>query len=248
RRSGTQDGVRGRVSAQKLVAQLSIDDSIDLSSVLAGSVDWVDAPELIPALRRQTSDPATMALMLVGVLVRGKPNGRLRRKLEDALALLVDDDVALSLFCLLESGSSTPALHQQLRGLYHVASASRQKLSQWLDVLGEKPDRQRKLRTMLRVLAYELALSGQPIVGSHLASVIADLKQLLRLLGLEEYCDQVATSLALPSLTGEILLHIVVALVEQIWVSPDMVSEVLPLGELDQNYRLVHALGKLVQL
>lgn len=244
-----QDGVRGRVLAHKLVAELATVESVELDDILSDSQDWLRSPQLLAALERHTSDPGQMALMLAAVLARGKPDGRLRRKLEEALAALTDnDDMALSLFGVLEFGHSTPALRQQLRHLYHRASASRQKLSQWLDVLGEREERQRKLRTMLRVLAYELSASGQPIVGSHLAAVIGDLKQLLRLLGLEAHCDQAVAALALPDLNGERLLRSVVLLVEQIWVNADSVAEMLPPVTLDQQYRLVHALGKLVQL
>lgn len=249
RGANNQDGVRGRVLAHKLAAELATVESVELDNVLSGPQEWLREPQLLTALQRQTSDPGQMALALAGVLARGKPDGRLRRKLEDALATLAtDDDMALSLFGVLEFGSPTPALRQQLQRLYHRASASRQKLSQWLDILGEGGERQRKLRTMLRVLAYELSASGQPIVGSHLAAVIGDLKQLLRLLGLEAHCDQAAAALALPALNGEMLLRSVVILVEQIWVSTDSVAEGLPHVAPDRQYQLVHALAKLVQL
>ncbi|WP_175007352.1 HrpJ domain-containing protein [Burkholderia lata] len=250
-RRGTtnQDCMRGRVLALKLVTELAAVDSVELDNVLSGPRDWLEAPQLLDALRRQTSDPGQMALMLAGMLARGQPDRRLRRKLEDALvAVIADDDLALSLFGVLEFGQSTLVLRQELRQLYHRASASRQKLSQWLDVLGEGEARQRKLRTMLRVLAYELSASGQPIVGSHLAAVIGDLKQLLRLLGLETHCDRAVEVLALPNLNGERLLRSVVVLVEQIWVNADSVAEMLPPVIPDQRYRLVHALAKLIQL
>ncbi|MBC8642798.1 SepL/TyeA/HrpJ family type III secretion system gatekeeper [Caballeronia sp. EK] len=249
RGAGSQEGVRGRVLAQKLLAQMAVDDSIELGNVLEGSMVWLDAPELLPALQNHTTDPGQMALMLMGVLVRGKPSNRLRRKLESALEELTgDDDMALSLFGVLECGEHSAGLHRQLRSLYHRASESRQKPSQWLSALGEGAHRKRKLRAMLRLLAYELSISGQPIVGSHLAAVIGDIKQLLLMLGLEAHCGQMAASLSLPLVNGESLLRSVVVLVEQIWVSADMVSEMLPIVVAEQQYRLIHALSKLVQL
>lgn len=250
-RRGTthQDGTRGRVLAHKLVAEVSSIESVVLDDILSGSQDWQNAPQLLIALQAHTADPGQMALMLAAVLARGKPDRRLRRKLEEALAGLTgDDDMALSLFGIVEFGSSTPAMRQQLRNLYHRASASRQKLSQWMDVLGEGDDRKRKLLTMIRVIAYELSISGQAIVGSHLAAVIGDLKQLLRLLGVHEHCDRVAAALALPALSGEMLLRSVVVLVEQVWVSADSVAEMLPCVTAKQRYKLLHSLGKLVQL
>jgi len=250
RRGGAQqDGARGRVLAHKLVAEVSSIESVVLDDILSGSQDWQNSPQVLLALQAHTSDPGQMALMLATVLARGKPDGRLRRKLEEALAGLTDDeDMALSLFGIVELGSSTPAMRVQLRNLYHRASASRQRLSQWMDVLGEGDDRKRRLRAMMRVIAYELSISGQAIVGSHLAAVIGDLKQLLRLLGVHEHCNQAATALALPALSGEMLMRTVVVLVVQVWVSADSVTDVLPSVTLDQRHRLLRALRKLVQL
>lgn len=246
---GSQDNVRGRVLMHKLVAELAAVEAADLDSLLSGPQDWLRAPQLLVALQAQTPDPGRAALQLAAWLARGRPDPRLRRRLEDALAsLATDDTLALSLFGALEFGAPTPALRQELTRLYHRASAPRQKLSQWLDALGEREGRGRKLRTMLRVLAYELSASGQPIVGSHLAAVIGDLKQLLRILGLEAHCDQTATALALPTLHGEALLACVVALVEQVWVNADSVAEALPSLPDAQRYRVAHALGRLVQL
>ncbi|MEO2215972.1 TyeA family type III secretion system gatekeeper subunit [Chromobacterium vaccinii] len=250
RRGGIgQDGARGRVLAQKLVAELAAVEAADLDSLLSGPQDWQRAPHLLAAMQAQTPDPGRMALQLAAWLAKGRPDAKLRRRMEEALAALTaDDTLALSLFGALEYGATTPALRQELLRLYHRAGASRQKLSQWLASLGERDGRQRKLRTMLRVLSYELSASGQAIVGSHLAAVIGDLRQLLRILGLEAHCDQAAAALALPALDGETLLRGVVSLLEQVWVNADSVAEALPPVEPEQQYRLAHALGRLAQL
>lgn len=249
RGSAGQDNVRGRVLMQKLVAELAAVEAADLDSLLSGPQDWLRAPQLLVALQSQTPDPGRAALQLAAWLARGKPDPRLRRRLEEALASLAEDDtLALSLFGALEYGAPTPALRQELARLYHRASAPKQKLSQWLEALGEREGRQRKLRVMLRVLSYELSASGQPIVGSHLAAVIGDLKQLLRILGLEAHCDQAAAALAMAELRGETLLASVVTLVEQVWVNADSVAEALPPLPDAQRYRVAHALGRLVQL
>ncbi|VVE55878.1 HrpJ domain-containing protein [Pandoraea sputorum] len=243
------EGGRARVLMHKLVAEVAAVEGAQLDGLLEGANDWMHSPDMLAALLAQTPDPGQAALYLAAWLGRGRPEPRLRSRLEEALAALTDDDMlALSLFGALEFGRPTPALRQQLVRLYHRASAQRQKLSQWFEALGERAGRARKLRAMMRVLAYELSASGQPIVGSHLAAVIGDLQQLLRLLGLEAHCDQTAQALSVPGLNGEALLGCVVRLAEQVWTNADSVAEALPPLEEEQLYRVVHALGRLVQL
>jgi hypothetical protein len=161
---GTQENVRGRVLAHKLIAEIDSVDPITLTALLA-------------ALQQQTPDPGQAALQLAAVLARGKPNATLRRRMEGALAeLAADDAMSLSLFGALEFGACTPGLVHELRRLYHRANAQHQKMSQWLSSLGERSERKRKLRTMLRVLSYELSVSGQAIVGSNNCCASSDWK------------------------------------------------------------------------
>ncbi|QAU24827.1 TyeA family type III secretion system gatekeeper subunit [Dyella sp. M7H15-1] len=246
---GTQQNVRGRVLAHKLVAEIESVGAITLDALLDSPDDWQQSPHLLTALQQQAPDPGQAALLLAATLARGKPNGLLRRRMQDALAeLAADDDMSLSLFGTLEFGVCTPGLMHELRRLYHRASAQHQKMSQWLATLGERDERQRKLRTMLRVLSYELSASGQPIVGSHLAAVIDDLQQLLRIIGLEAHCDQAADALALPAFNGETMLRHIVELIEQIWLTPEAIADIVPDADDDQRYKVVQALLRLIQL
>lgn len=245
---GSQDGVRPRVLMQKLVDEVAAVEAVELDRLLAEPSDWMHAPHLLAALQAQTPDPGRAALQLAAWLARGRLEPRLRERLEAALAeLAADDTLGLSLFGALEFGAPSAALRHELVRLYHRANARRQKLSEWFAALGEREGRKRKLRTMLRALAYDLSASGEPIVGSHLAAVIGDLKQLLRLLGLEAYCDEAAEALAVPGVHGEALLMGVVNLAEQIWVSVESVVEALPALEDTHHYRVAQALGRLVQ-
>ena len=251
RSSSTQDSSRGRVLAEKLVAELATVDPVEaatLDDTLKEANSWLHSPQILSALRTVNPDPGKMALALAAQLAYGKPSPRLRSRLEQALAeLSADDGMALSLFGALEFRTSTPALRQELRRLYHRSSGMRQKLSQWMDELGEREGRAAKLKTMIRVLAYELSASGQPIMGNHLASVIGDLKQLLRVLGLEAHCDQAALALQ-PEVDGEQLLQAVISLVEQLWIDASVVSEQLPPVENATKYRLLNVMVQLVQL
>lgn len=248
RGSGSQESGRPRVLMQKLVAEVAAVEAAELDSLLSGPNDWMHSPQLLAALQAQTPDPGRAALQLAAWLARGRPEPKLRRRLEAALAeLTAEDTLALSLFGALEFGAPSPALRQELIMLYHRANARRQRLSEWFAQLGERSARARKLRAMLRVLAYELSASGQPIVGSHLAAVIGDLKQLLLILGVEADCDEAADALAVPGAHGEALLVCVVSLVEQVWVSAESVVDALPPVDEAYHYRLSQALVRLVQ-
>lgn len=243
------NAARPRVLTQKLVAELATVDAVALDNVLDGEHAWQHASDPMQALARQYPDAGQRALLMAALLAHGKPGARLRRQLEEGLgALSLDEDLSLSLFGALEFGVSTPALRQELKRLYHRASLAHQKMSHWLAALGQRDERRRKLRAMLRVLAYELSASGEPIVGHHLAAVIGDLQQLLRIIGLEAHCDQAAAALRLPTLDGEVLLHSVVTLIEQVWLNADQVAEALPPLAPQHTYRVAQTLGRLVQL
>ncbi|MGQ5524540.1 TyeA family type III secretion system gatekeeper subunit [Chitinimonas sp. PSY-7] len=249
RNNSNADGVRGRVVAEKLVAELAAVGPVALDDVLDNLGDWADRPNPLLALQQRSTDPAQYALHLAAGLAYGKPSAQLRKRMRAALAELASDDtLVLSLFGALEFGVTTPALRQDLQRLYHRTSASHKKLSQWLALLGERENRDGKLRAMIRVLAFDLSVSGQPIVGSHLASVIADLHQLLRILGLQAHCDQSAQALDIPAFNGESFLTIVVDLVEQVWVGPDTVAEIVETISKDQHYRFASILARLIQL
>ncbi|PHV11501.1 TyeA family type III secretion system gatekeeper subunit [Chitinimonas sp. BJB300] len=249
RNAGSTEGARGRVMAEKLIAELAEVGPIALDDVFDGKNEWTNQSNPLLALQQRFPDPGQLALQLASALAYGRPSARLRQRLNIALAELISDDtIALSLFGALEFGATTPALRQDLQRLYHRASATYKKLSQWLALLGDRENRGGKLRTMIRILAFDLSISGQPIVGSHLAAVIADLHQLLRIIGLEAHCDQSAQLLAQPQLDGDGFLAIVVDLVEQTWVSADNVAEVASVLDKAQHYRFAHTLSRLIQL
>lgn len=248
RGASSQDSVRSRVLMQKLVDEVAAVEAVELDGLLSEPSDWMHAPRLLAALQAQTPDPGRAALQLAAWLARGRPEPKLRRRLEDALTeLAADDSLALSLFGTLVFGATSPALRQELVRVYQRASARHQKPSEWLDALGEREGRKEKLRTMLHVLAYELSASGEPIVGSHLAAIISDIKQVLRLLSLEAYCDEAAETLAVPGIDSETLLRGVVSLVEQVWVSAESVVEALPPIDDGHHYHVAQSMARLVR-
>lgn len=249
-RNPNDSGVRGRIMMNKVVAEVAAIPHVELDTLFNGGGNWQQAyQQMLAAMQTGHLEAGSAAMQLAGWLAHGRPSLGVRSLMENTLsALLAEEGTALSLFGLLEFGSVTPALRQELVQLYQRTYATRQQLSQWLALLGERNNRKRKLRTMLRLLSFELSTSGQPIMGSHLAAVIGDLRQVLRILGLEAHCDQAATILAQPGIDGEKLMTLLIQLVEQLWLNPEMVEDMLPYQDPLERYHLLQSVGKLAQL
>lgn len=250
RRGKTDDElVKGRVLMQKLVTEVSAIEPLYFNGLFSEPNDWHNSTDLLSALQIMYPDPGKAALHLVSYLAHGRINNPLRKKFEAALSILMaEENIVLSLFSHLEFGTFTPSLRNALTVLYQKSYVKHQKLSQWLSTLGSECDRKRKLLTMIRLLSYELSASGQPIVDSHLASVISDLRQLLNIIGLDDFCNKAALSINIPEVSGESMLSILVTLIELDWVSSEIIAENLPILDNSSKRLVVFAFSKLIQL
>ena len=240
------DRIRQRVLMLKLVAELSDADPAVLDRI-------VSTGEHLSALMDGTdtgdADPGEVALQATAWLAKGNHDHPSRQKVEERLAaLLADRSIAFSAFCALEHGIATPELRRELVDLYHNAASSRPKLSQWLEMLGDSEGRKDRIKVLLRTLAWELSISGQPIEGAHLATVIDDLKRLVCILSLEDHCTRAADMLSLPGMRGENLLQAVVRLTEQFWASSDTIQNLF--SDVDERllYRTGNTVYRLVQM
>jgi type III secretion system YopN/LcrE/InvE/MxiC family regulator len=248
-RRASTDQRRGRVAVYKLVAELSSLEGAALDGLLAGNDDWLRGADPLAALSQDTEDRGRQALLLAAALARGGLSPQRKDRLETALSgLLAAEDPTLSLFGALHFGVCTPALRQHLHRLYLRASAEKRSLSDWLAELGEPASRRQTLSAMIQVLAFELSVTGAPIVGSHLAAVIGDLQRLLNLLGIASHCRAAAARLACPHVDGEMLLGCVLRLSEQLWADVELVAQMLPPTEPAWRYPLIHSLYRLIQV
>ena len=243
------DHRRAKVATWKLVAELSSVEPAVLDGLLADADSWLHVPNLQAALAQYTNDRGRKALMLAAALARGGLTSQQKGRLEAALSALLDEeDIALALFGALHLGVRTPGLRQDLHRLYLCANETRRPLSAWLADLGERDTRRQRLCAMIQVLAFELSVSGAPIVGSHLAAVIGDLQRLLQLLGLEGHCHTAAARLACPAVDGEWLLDFAVRLSEQLWTDAALVAQTLPQTAPTYRYPLARTLYQLIQV
>ncbi|MFW8695695.1 hypothetical protein ACOI9Y_34530, partial [Mesorhizobium japonicum] len=90
--------------------------------------------------------------------------------------------------------------------LYQRATSRRPRLLQWFEEFRKLQDRQRKLKALIRTLAFELSAEG-PATGSQLGAVISDLKRILLFLGMEDHCHRAARTLDIDGVDGDAVVQ-----------------------------------------
>ncbi|MGL5968941.1 MAG: TyeA family type III secretion system gatekeeper subunit [Kluyvera sp.] len=166
-----------------------------------------------------------MVLLLASLLGNGRLDQKRRRRLEDALAFLLEDDaITLDALAWLEPGMMTGSDLLPLRQLYQRTRREDQEqpqgMSSWFSEVQEWPDRRARLRVIIRALALDLKrdADNQPV---RIASAIGELKRLLLFFSMEEHCAFVAQSV---NIAAEYMLSEVLLLLEQSWIYPDWIA------------------------
>lgn len=253
RNPGRGEPARPRNMLQRLakqVASVSADqlEELRLSVPSIEAVEEVD--DLLNRMRQQQLDSGEMALLLATLLNQNDLSGARRRRLELALdRVLEDEDWALLLFSRLEFGSMGKANLSELRRLYQRAASRQPSLVHWFAQFRQLDDRQRKLKTLIRALAFELSAEGGAS-DIRLAAVITDLKRILQFLAMGDHCQRMATVLALPTLDGDRLIEELVEIIQQSWVYTDWLADraaqLLPNGQSQYGY--ARRMAELVKL
>ncbi|WPM83957.1 TyeA family type III secretion system gatekeeper subunit [Apirhabdus apintestini] len=167
-----------------------------------------------------------MALLLASLLGDPRLEQKRRRRLEDALSrLLEDESLAIDVFAWLETGAMmNSASLLPLRQLYQRTrnedEEQPQGIIEWFEEVREWPDRRLRLKLLIRALALDLRQDAdhQP---ARVVAAINELKRLLLFFSMEEHCASVAFSVDVPA---EQMLAAVLMLIEQSWVYPDWVE------------------------
>jgi type III secretion system YopN/LcrE/InvE/MxiC family regulator len=245
-REGRVDKSRAKAMLGKL-AEIATEQADELRA----RVPEIEAsPAPYDEMRRANFDAGEMALVLAVCLRSGKLDEKARRRLEEALSTVMEsEEWVLLLFNRLEFGAVGRAGLAELRELYRRASAQRLRLAQWFERLRGLADRKRKLKTLIRALAFELSAEG-PATGAQLAEVIGDLKRILHFLGMEDHCDRLARSLRGAEIEGDTLLELLIDAVQEVWLDKDWIAA--RAGQLlrdeAQRYVLVQRLNDVVKL
>lgn len=216
---------RPRAMLHRLVKQINAVSPAQLNELKRRLPDLEDILDIDNAMRAAEFDAGEQALLLAALLANKRMSSAHRKRLEAALATVMDsDEWALCLFSRLEFGAASRQSLSELRQLYQRAASHQTRLAQWFAEFRRLQDRQRKLKTLIRALAFELSANG-PALEVHLGAVIADLKRVLHFLGLEDQCQRVAQSLHLSEVDGDTLLEELLEIVQQTWIQSDWLAE-----------------------
>ncbi|KVX77015.1 type III secretion system gatekeeper subunit SctW [Burkholderia ubonensis] len=219
RADGSTERPRTRSMLQQLIRQIGAVSTAQLDDLrrrIPGLDELEDAGDAMSAAGMNDGE---MALLLGAMLEEGKLSGARRRRIEDRLATVLNgDEWALQLFSHLEFGRAGRAGQTELRQLYQRAAAQERYLTQWFDEFRRLTDRRRKLKTLIRALAFELSSEG-PATDTRLAAVINDLKRILQFLGIEDHCKRFADNLQAAGVDSDTLIAALLEIVEQTWLS-----------------------------
>ncbi len=187
---------------ERLLAKASAFDESALTTLLSKFPGLEDSHNPW-ALLNAVNDPGLAALLMAGLLGSSEERWlRLRKKLNEetlkkSLARHLKErggEVAISLFSFLEFNEMQQI--STMKELYRYSADSCRTLGELFNHFIALPDREKRLRALLRALAFELS---QTSVESHeharLIAVMEDLSRLLGFLGLQATCAETATKL-----------------------------------------------------
>ncbi|MCO2278082.1 YopN family type III secretion system gatekeeper subunit [Pseudomonas aeruginosa] len=231
-RSESRQGPRGmqrpraQSMLQQLVQQMKDHGDARLEDLLKRIPHVDNEEDLADSMRRGGFDAGEIALLLAALAAdeKRKDSAR-RRRLEAALDQVMEDDQwALQLFCSLEFGLQSAANLAALKHLYQRATGRQTRLTQWFDEFRRLPDRRRKLRALIRALAFELS-AQEAVTDAQLAAVITDLKRVLHFFSIEDHCGRVAEQMGPESLNSEAIMLALLDTIQQPWIYADWLDE-----------------------
>jgi type III secretion system YopN/LcrE/InvE/MxiC family regulator len=245
---GRAERPRIRTQLQQLVRNVPATARTDEVRRHLSSLEEVS--EIIEALERAGADAGEAALLLASLLDNDHLPRPRREQLEKALErITAQQDWALKLFGRLELGPASSRSFQQLKQLYQRATSQRPRLIQWFEEFRQLDDRQRKLKALIRTLAFELSAEG-PATGSQLGAVISDLKRILLFLGMEDHCHRAARTLDIAGLDGDALVQTLLEILQQPWMQAAWVTDHTrqQVADTTRHYAYVQQMLELVKL
>ncbi|AVO60244.1 type III secretion system gatekeeper subunit SctW [Pseudomonas chlororaphis] len=251
---GTSDGKserpRTRAMLQQLVKHVTATAPAQMEDLQKHTAAIDEASDLLACMGDKGLDAGEMALLLGTALGRKNLGGAQRKRLEEALsAVMEDDEWTLRLFNRLEFGSTGKNSFLALKQLYQRATSRRTRLVQWFEEFRQLHDRRRKLKTLIRTLAFELSAEG-PAMDAQLGAVITDLKRIMLFFGMEDHCHRVARTLAIDGLDGDGVIGTLLEIVQQSWMHVDWLEQQTSRQVPDARgqYAYVRQMGELVKL
>ncbi|MGF6401565.1 type III secretion system YopN/LcrE/InvE/MxiC family regulator [Pseudomonas frederiksbergensis] len=251
---GTNDGKPERPRTRAMLQQLvkHVTETAPAQMEALHEHNWViaEASDLLGAMAARGLNAGEIALLLSSLLGRKDLAGADRKRLEDALSTVLDDDEwTLKLFNHLELGPTGKSDFFALKQLYQRATSRRTGLVQWFEEFRQLHDRKRKLKTLIRTLAFELSAGG-PAMDAQLGAVIADLKRIMIFMGMEDHSSRVAHTLDIDGLDGDGVISTLLEVIQQSWMHVDWLERqtLRQVPDARLRYAYVRQMGELVKL
>ncbi|PJG64757.1 TyeA family type III secretion system gatekeeper subunit [Yersinia kristensenii] len=199
---------------------------VKLITQLSGSADALlpqnirldmDISLLASQLRQGGLSAGQQILLLAAMMAYSKNNPLRRRSLSQLLEpLLEEGGWEIELFGLLELGSKESQGLGAIKQLF-AQSIEQNELSvaEWFTQISRWPQRQQRVRILMRAVAFDLASQPPPRHGKRLAATLYQLRRLLMFLGLEDHCNHMGRACGV---AGDMILHEVLAVVGQPWL------------------------------
>lgn len=199
---------------------------VKLITQLSGSADALlpqnirldmDISLLASQLRQGGLSVGQQILLLAAMMAYSKNNPLRRRSLSQLLEpLLEEGGWEIELFGLLELGSKESQGLAAIKQLF-AQSIEQNELSvaEWFTQISRWPQRQQRVRILMRAVAFDLASQPPPRHGKRLAATLYQLRRLLMFLGLEDHCNHMGRACGV---AGDMILHEVLAVVGQPWL------------------------------
>lgn len=252
RRRDQNQNVEGRQNALlEILSEVEEDEHIQTIINRFGDLGKDDSQEPFTILRDADLSVGAMVMVLGKLLGDHGLEAKRRRRLEKALAGLIEDeeDWELQLFSFLEVGSLPSGALAQIRSIYrrHQREEGSRGLPEWFSEVQGWPDRRSRIRVLLRALSFDLSVSGDKSQQVRLAAAIHDLRRLLLFLSIEEHSQGVSESV---SLDLDVVLSEVLATIEQSWLYPEWLEERLVALNLPESQypNYLRLLGELISL
>ncbi|MGF1740033.1 TyeA family type III secretion system gatekeeper subunit [Vibrio profundum] len=226
---------RSKELLDKLIKQISGIDPAQLTQLVAKYPGASDSEDPLSFLRQAGASSSEIALALSFILSQGGLSPKQRTRLEKALRNMLEQSggLGIELFTYLDFGPAMPQVAAQLKKIYQQACDEGLELAELFMKLKDLPDRRKKLKALIRGLAYELCSQGEVAQGNKLSSIIKDLRKLLLFFGLDEQCEKIANQMTKLGghLTGIDVVEELIIMTDQAWVYADWIdSRVQQLG------------------
>lgn len=235
---------------QQLIKQLTETAAAHLDDLHQHTSTLDEASNVLGSMAEKGLDAGEIALLLSAALARKHLTYAHRKRLEAALCAVMDDDEwALKLFNRLEFGAVGKNDFLALKHLYQRATSRHTRLVQWFEEFRQLHDRKRKLKTLIRTLAFELSVEGAA-TDIQLGAVITDLKRIMMFMGMEDHCHRAARTLGIDDLDGDGVLTALLEIVQQSWMQADWLAQQTSRRVPDTRlqYAYVQQMGELVKL